>query len=332
LAYLVRLAHLAYLIMDVLVYIEHLNGKIADVSFELLGKGRELADALGGKLDAVVLGGACRDLAAQLGKADRVVCVGGLGEFNPSAYKNALADVMANRAPRVTLIPYTSMGMELASSVSAAMDLALVSFVNNVAVEDGQIIATASVFGGKMFAEVECDGAVILAALAGSFSADAGKGAGAPQVEELQAAADGAGIAFKQMIQPEAADVDITKQEILVSVGRGIQSADNLELVEELANALGGAVSSSRPIVDNGWLPKARQVGKSGVTVKPKLYLAVGISGAPEHIEGMKDAGTIIAINTDPHAPIFDVADYGITADLFDVVPALTERIKAGSA
>ncbi|MBI4786388.1 MAG: electron transfer flavoprotein subunit alpha/FixB family protein, partial [Chloroflexi bacterium] len=135
---------------------------------------------------------------------------------------------------------------------------------------------------------------------------------------------------FKQLIEPEAADVDITKQDILVSVGRGIQSADNLELVEELANALGGAVSASRPIVDNGWLPKARQVGKSGSTVKPKLYFAVGISGAPEHLEGMRDAPLIIAINSDPNAPIFDVAHYGIAADLFDVVPALTEKIKGG--
>lgn len=314
---------------DVLVFIEHLNGKIADVSFELLGKGRELADALGGKLDAVVMGGACDQMVAQLGKADRVVCVSGLGEFNPDAYRNALADVVAKREPRATLIPYTSMGMELASGVSAAREIPLVSFVNNIAVENGQLVSTASVFGGKMFAEVESDGAVILAVLAGSFNGDAGKGEGAPVVEEMQTAADGAGVTFKQMIQPEAADVDITKQEILVSVGRGIQSADNLELVEELANALGGALSSSRPVVDNGWLPKARQVGKSGVSVKPKLYLAVGISGAPEHIEGMKDAGTIIAINTDANAPIFDVADYGVTADLFDVVPALTEKIKS---
>lgn len=316
---------------DVLVYVEHLEGKIADVSFELLGKGRELADALGGRLDAVVLGGACGELAAQLGKADSVICVGGLGEFNPGTFRHALTAVVKEHQPRVTLIPYTSMGMELASGVSAALDLPLVSFVNNVAVEDGKIVATASVFGGKMFAEVVVENEpVIIAALAGSFNADAGKGAGAPAIQERQSAGDGAGIVFKQLIQPEAADVDITKQDILVSVGRGIQSADNLELVEELARALGGAVSASRPVVDNGWLPKARQVGKSGLTVKPKLYFAVGISGAPEHIEGMKDAGTIIAINTDPNAPIFDVADYGIVADLFDVVPALTERIKSG--
>ena len=113
-----------------------------------------------------------------------------------------------------------------------------------------------------------------------------------------------------------------------MSIGRGIQSQDNIALAEELAAALGGAISASRPIIDKGWLPKSRQVGKSGMSVKPKLYLTLGISGAPEHVEGMKDAATIIAVNTDPRAPIFDIADYAVVGDLFDIVPALTERIK----
>jgi electron transfer flavoprotein alpha subunit len=330
------LAILAILIMDVLVYIEHLNGKIADVSFELLGKGRELADALGGKLGAVLIGSQCSPLAEQLGKADRVLCVADmrLANYNPTAFKHALASVVKEQQPRLTLIGNTSMGMDLAAGVSAETAIPLVAYAKDVRVEDGKIVATAMVYGGKLFAEAEPAGEqVIVSALAGSFDAEKGKGEGPAQVEELKAPLSingGAGVRFKQLIEPEAADVDITKQELLVSVGRGIQSADNLELVEELANALGGALSSSRPIVDNGWLPKSRQVGKSGVTVKPKLYFAVGISGAPEHLEGMKDAATIIAINTDPNAPIFEVADYGIVADLFDVVPALTERIKAG--
>ena len=126
---------------------------------------------------------------------------------------------------------------------------------------------------------------------------------------------------------PEGGDVDITQQDILVGVGRGIQSEDNLPMVEELAAKLGGAVASSRPIVDNKWLPKTRQVGKSGLKVKPKAYLMLGISGAPEHIEGMKDADLIIAVNSDETAPIFEVAHYGTTEDLFDIVPALTEKL-----
>ena len=155
--------------------------------------------------------------------------------------------------------------------------------------------------------------------------------AGKAQVEtQASSGAAGAGaVVFEEMILPEAGDVDITQQDVLVAVGRGIQQKDNLELAEELAQALGGAVAASRPIVDQGWLPATRQVGKSGMTVKPKCFIALGISGAPEHVEGMKDSDLIIAVNTDPNAPIFDVAHYGVVADLLDVVPALTEAIKA---
>ncbi|MBI5301033.1 MAG: electron transfer flavoprotein subunit alpha/FixB family protein [Chloroflexi bacterium] len=315
---------------DVFVVVEHLKGKIGDITFEMLGKAREIADALGGKLNAVLIGDAL--LAAQLGKADAVLHIGEpmLANFTPIAHKNALAELIRARAPRVVMIANTSMGMDLAASVSVSLDLPLVAYCKNVRVEDGKIIATAQLYGGKLLADAEATGdQVIVSILAGSFSADAGRGAGAPVVEQVSVTTNDGGVRFKQLIEPEAADVDITKQEILVSVGRGIQNADNLPLVEELAAALGGALSASRPIVDNGWLPKSRQVGKSGQTVKPKMYFMVGISGAPEHLEGMRDAGLIIAINTDANAPIFDVAHYGITADLFDVVPALTEKIKS---
>ncbi len=321
---------------DILVVVEHLKGKIADISFEMLGKGREIADALGGKLHAIVIGSQCADLARELGKADAVLCMMDprLADFNPTAYKHALGELVRERAPRLVMVGNTSMGMDLAAGVSALLNIPLIAYCNNLRVEEGRLIATAQIYGGKLLAEAEATGdQMVVSVLAGSFSADAGKTGTSAPVQEVKPPLSingGAGVHFKQLIEPEAADVDITKQDVLVSVGRGIQSADNLELVEELANALGGAVSASRPIVDNGWLPKARQVGKSGSTVKPKLYFAVGISGAPEHLEGMRDAPLIIAINSDPKAPIFDVADYGIAADLFDVVPALTERIKSG--
>jgi len=135
-------------------------------------------------------------------------------------------------------------------------------------------------------------------------------------------------ITFKQYIEPEMGDVDITKETVLIAVGRGIQNQDNLPLVEELARALHGAVCGSRPVIDQGWLPTTRLVGKSGKTVKPMVYLALGISGAPEHVEGMADSEVIIAINTDPTAPIFEVAKYGATVDLFDLIPALIEQLK----
>jgi electron transfer flavoprotein alpha subunit len=140
-------------------------------------------------------------------------------------------------------------------------------------------------------------------------------------------ALDGLKVKFVRLIQPAGGDVDITAQVKLVSVGRGVGSKENVEVAEELAEALGAAVSASRPITDAGWLPKTRQVGKSGLTVKPKLYLMLGISGAPEHLEGMRGAELIIAVNTDPKAPIFDVAHYGTTCDLFDVAEALTEKL-----
>ena len=137
--------------------------------------------------------------------------------------------------------------------------------------------------------------------------------------------------AFEEMILPDATDVDITQQDVLVGVGRGIQQEDNLEVAEQLAQALGGVLAASRPIVDQGWLPTTRQVGKSGMTVKPKCFFALGISGVPEHVEGMKDSGLIIAVNTDPNAPIFDVAHYGVVADLLDVAPATDRRDKGDS-
>jgi electron transfer flavoprotein alpha subunit len=181
-----------------------------------------------------------------------------------------------------------------------------------------------------MLAEVRVEASpAVVMLLPGTFrpSSEAGKG----EVERRQLAAplSAGAIRFEQWVLPEAGDVDITQQEILVAVGRGIQQKDNLELAEELARALGGAVCASRPVIDQGWLPPTRQVGKSGMTVKPKLYLALGISGAPEHQEGMKDADLIVAVNTDPNAPIFDIAHYGAQIDVLDLLPQMTEAIQA---
>ena len=318
---------------SVLVVAEHLNGNLDDVTFELLGKGRELADSLGGSLLAVLMGSGVKDLANQLGAADKVVYVDhpNLATFNPDTYAKALVEVVKAQQPKITLVPYSSMGMDLASAVSVDLDIPLVAYGVDVSVQNGTVTAVSSLYGGKMNTESHFEGdSCIVSVIGGSFPADAGKREGSPEVEEMPAPADveSPKVRFKQLIEPEGGDVDITQQDILVSVGRGIQSEDNLPMVEELAELLGGAVSASRPIVDNKWMPKTRQVGKSGVKVKPKLYLALGISGAPEHIEGMKDAELIIAINTDPNAPIFDYAHYGITEDLFDVIPALTEKLK----
>lgn len=316
---------------DVFVFAEHLGGKIDDVTFELLGKGRELADAFGGHLVAVLLGNNVKGLAGELGAADKVLVMEHpqLANFNPDAYEKALLAVLKDQQPRTTLVPYSSMGMDLAAAASAALNIPLVSYVVDVKVEGGKLVTVSQLYGGKVNAESQFDGdQALISVIAGSFPADAGKKAGAPTVEEVAAPSDLDTVCtrFRKLIEPEAGDVDITQQDVLISIGRGIQSEDNIPLAQELADVLGGAVSCSRPIVDNKWLPKTRQVGKSGLKVKPKLYLALGISGAPEHIEGMKDAELIIAVNADPEAPIFEYAHYGVVGDLFDLIPALKEK------
>jgi electron transfer flavoprotein alpha subunit len=318
---------------EILVIAEHLKGKLADITFEMLGKGRELADQAGGQVVSLLIGKGVRPLAEQMGVADRVLYLADdrLAEFNPEAYQRAVAEVIAARQPWLVLVGSTSMGLDLAAPLSAKLGVPLVAYCKDLCLEDGKLIATSQLYGGKMFVEVEGRReSAIVSVRPGVFPAEKGLVEKAVPVEEvkLNASLEDVRMNFQRLIEPEAGDVDITQVPILVSVGRGIQNKENLSLAEELADALGGVVSSSRPVVDQGWLPMTRQVGRSGMSVKPKLYLAVGISGAPEHIEGMKDAELIIAINADAKAPIFNVADYGVVGDLFEVVPALTEKLK----
>lgn len=316
---------------EVLVVAEHHKGHWSDVTFEMLGAGRNLAEGLGGTLSVAALGRGVRAQAQFLGAADVVLCADApeLEAFTPEVYLRVLGPLIAARAPRVVLLPNTSMGMDLAAPLSVRLGVPLVAYCRQVWVEDGKIVARSQIYGGKLVAEVALEGRGILAVMAGSFPADAGRALGPPRVETVPLPPlDGVRTRFTRLIEPEASDVDITRQEILVAVGRGIGDRENLSLAEELAAALGGVVCASRPLIDNGWLPKNRQVGKSGLTVKPKLYLAAGISGAPEHIEGMKDSELIIAINSDPRAPIFDVAHYGVVGDLFDLLPAIAEAVR----
>lgn len=319
---------------DVVVVAEQLEGKLSDVTLEMLGKARSLAPSLGGRVVAVLLGHQAQGLAAQLGAADHVLVVDdpALQHFVPERAELALRALLQKEQPALTMIASTSMGMDLAAALSAALDWPLIAYCSDVQVTDGQVVATSQVYGGKIAVETASEGQhTIISVIAGVFPAAEGQSAApAASIETVASGVSGADrVRFKALSIPEAGDVDITRESLLVSVGRGIGSKDNIELVEELAGALGAALSASRPIIDSGWLPKLRQVGKSGLTVKPKLYLAVGISGAPEHLQGMKDAELIIAINTDAGAPIFEVADYGITGDLFDIVPVLTERLAA---
>jgi len=318
---------------DVAVVIEQREGMIVEVSFEMLAKGRELATAAGGRLVAVLAGHDVKKLAAELGAADALALVEheALAHYTPEAYERAVAEALRALEPRVTLVASTSMGLDQAGGLSVTLGWPLCAYCRDVRLEEGTLVAVSQIYGGKLMAEARVAGdRAICAVLPGAVSAAAGRVSGSPALHEIPAPGLGSPrIRFKRLIQPEGGDVDITRESLLVSVGRGIQSRDNIPVVEELAQALGGVLSASRPIVDQGWLPKTRQVGKSGMSVKPKLYLAVGISGAPEHIEGMRGAELIVAINIDPNAPIFDVAHYGVVSDLFDVLPLLTEKIKS---
>lgn len=320
---------------DIAVVVDHLDGKAAEVTFEMLARARALAGSTGGRVLAVAIGHELGPLAAELGAADAVLLGqdARLARYSPDTHGRMLTAVLEARAPRVTLVGYTAMGMDLAAASATALGWPLVAYCRDVRVEGDGLVAVSQLYGGKILAETEVDGPhAIVEMVAGATPAAEGRRPGQPAVEEVTPPELGAPrVRFKRLLEPEAGDVDLTRESVIVSVGRGIQSRDNLGLVEDLARALGGALAASRPIVDQGWLAKTRQVGKSGMTVKPKLYLAVGISGAPEHLEGMRGAELIVAINSDPGAPIFGVAHYGIAGDLFDVVPALTDKL-GGSA
>jgi electron transfer flavoprotein alpha subunit len=313
---------------DILVLADHLRGQLSDVTGELVGKAKELAGATGGQAVVALLG--APDLAGQISGADTVLTVDhpALAEYTPEAWEKTLLHIVNERQPRLVLIANTTIGMDLGAGLSAAWGAPLVAYTTRLEAEGSDIVATAQVYGGKLLAEVALSGDKgICTVVAGSFPAGAGGGSGATESVAPPAGLDDLKTSFLTMVEPEGGDVDITAAEILVSVGRGIGSQDNLEEVQELADAMGAPLSASRPITDAGWLPKTRQVGKSGLKVKPKVYLTFGISGAPEHLEGMRDAELIIACNTDAAAPIFDIAHYGTTVDLFDLVPAITDKV-----
>lgn len=321
---------------DVIVIAEHFNQRLNEVTFELLGKGRELAQALGGKLGVALLGHEVAAFAEQLGASDRVWLADRpeLSEFSAEAYATALSPLLKEAQPRLVLLGSTSVGLDLLSLLSARLGVPCLDNCTRLATRDGALLATCQIYGGKIFAEVALpETTTLVAVVPGTFAAEAGRIAGLPAVETLAlpATLPPARTTFRKWIEPPPGDVDITKAPVLVAVGRGIQNADNLPLAEALAEALGGAVCASRPIIDQGWLPLTRQVGKSGMTVKPKAYLAFGISGAPEHLEGMKQSELIVAVNTDPKAPLFGVAHYGAVADALELLPLLTEEVRKAS-
>lgn len=317
---------------DILVLAETHQDALTDITFELLGGARELAGATGGQVVAVLLGSEGAKHAGALSAADRILIIDDpqLANFAPEPYVAVLESVIGTEGSRAVLIGSTTIGLDVAPVLAAKLSAPVVNGCQQVAVEGDALKVTSSICGGKILADVAVKGSpAILLVLSGSFRPT--EQAGQAQVETKASPVELApgAVTFEQTILPDAGDLDITQEDVLVAVGRGIQQQDDMELAEELAQALGGELAASRPIVDQGWLPTTRQVGKSGMIVKPKLYLALGISGAPEHQEGMVGSDLIIAVNTDPKAPIFDVAHYGVEMDLLDLAEPLVEAIRA---
>jgi electron transfer flavoprotein alpha subunit len=314
---------------DIFVVIEHIQGQVSDISFVMLAAARELAEETGGKVTGVLLGHNATHLADSLA-ADAVLYGddSALAEFSSDAYKNTLSGLINEAKPRAVIFGSTTIGADIAGSLAAHLNYPIVS--SCLSLSGGKPIS--KICGGKIMAETELgETTTVITMIPGGYKPEEGQSETPPTVTTFSPDIADLNVTLKQYVEPEITDVDISQEEILISVGRGIQTEDNIELVEELAELLGGAVCASRPIVDQGWLPISRMVGKSGKQVKPKLYFAIGISGAPEHVEGMGDSEMVCAVNIDPAAPIFDVAKYGAAVDLFDLVDYLIEAIEDAS-
>ncbi|WP_436928668.1 electron transfer flavoprotein subunit alpha/FixB family protein [Halosimplex halobium] len=314
--------------MTVLAVAEHRRGELRDVSHELAGAGREVAEATDSELHLAVVGGDVESFGEELVRegVDAVHTVDYGEEFNHDVYVQAVEQLAAELDPDYLLVPHTVNGLDYAPAVAERLGLPLVTDAVDLTVED-RLVVTREMYGSKVETTVEVDADRAAVTLRPAEWPKAPKG-GDAAVEPFDVSIDESAVRSTVTGFEEAAggDVDIAEADVLVSVGRGIEEEDNLDIIWDLAEALDATVSASRPVVDNGWLPKNRQVGQSGKVVTPDVYIAVGISGAVQHVAGMKGADTIIAINKDPNAPIFDIADYGIVDDLFDVVPALTEE------
>ncbi|WP_135534876.1 electron transfer flavoprotein subunit alpha/FixB family protein [Halostella pelagica] len=314
---------------NVLAVAEHRRGDLRDVSYEAITAGRELADEAGGELHVAVISGDTDEFAERLNRegVDRVHTVDYGEEFNHDVYHQAVTQLFDAVDAGYLLTPNSVNALDYVPAAANALDLPVVTDVIDLDGGDESLVATREMYGSKVETTTELDtGRAAVTIRGGEWPATEDGGDAA--VESFDADIDESAVRSTVTGFEEAGggDVDISDADVLVSVGRGIEEEENLDLIFDLADALDATVSSSRPIVDNDWLPANRQVGQSGKVVTPDVYIAIGISGAVQHVAGMKGSDTIIAINTDPNAPIFDLADYGVVDDLFDVVPALIEE------
>ena len=313
------------------------KGEPKGVSYETIAGAQKLAAALRQPLEAVVLGagvaGAAEKIAAR--KVDRVRVIDDpkLDPYAPDAYTAALRQAVEAEKPDYVLFPHTYQVRDWVPRLAAALDAGFISDVVDLRVDGGEPVFVRQPYQGKLNADCAFMGAGLrlVSFQAGAFLADdAARSDSAAEIiaQKVDLSAVEVRTEVLETFQEVENKVDLSRADVIVAVGRGIGKQENLGIVEELAAALGGQLAASRPVCDNEWLPMDRQIGSSGQTVAPRLYLAVGISGAIQHLVGMKNSGTIVAINKDANAPIFSVADYGIVGDLFEIVPALTAKVK----
>ena len=320
--------------MSILVVLEQRDGKVRSVSREALGEASRLAAALGGPVVGVCCAAADPGLAA-LGEAgaDQVLLAAheAFAHYDAAGYAAAVAAAVKSVAPALVLFPASAMGRDLAPRIAALVGVGLASDCSALSAAGGKLVATRPVFAGKALQKVSFPQSPAMASLRPKLFAPLEPVAGkAATVEPLAFTWDANAPRAKVtgVAAAKGGKADVTEAEIVVSGGRGVKGPEHFALIEQLADALGASVGASRAVVDAGWRPHGEQVGQTGKVVSPKLYVAVGISGAIQHLAGMSSSKCIVAINKDPDAPIFKVADYGIVGDLFEVVPALTSALK----
>ena len=324
--------------MQILAITEQREGKWHKTSFETLAAAQQIAKDAGGTLKGVVIGGGISALADELAGQNvaEVLAVEHelLGAYTPDGFSLALKQLISQVKPDLVLLPHTYQVRDFAPKLAASLGKGMIGDCIGYRGENGKLIFVRQMFQGKTAADVsfQGEGPWFATFQAGAFRADglAPNASGKAPVTKVSVDLKEEQIRTKpgEMFREAKQAVDLTQAPIIVAVGRGIKAPENIAMAEKLAKLMGGEIAASRPICDEGWLPMERQIGSSGQTVAPKLYLALGISGAIQHVVGMKGARTIVAINKDQNAPIFEIADYGIVGDLFEIVPALTEQLE----
>jgi electron transfer flavoprotein alpha subunit len=325
----------------ILAIVEQREGKFNRVSWETLTAAQGISAATGWALEAAVLGSGIGAIAAEVAqkKLSKVYAIESqkLEPYTPDSYAVALKNFLSARAPKLVLMPHTYQVRDFIPKLATSMGRSVISDCIGYKYEAGKLVFTRQMFQGKLSADVTfaSDSPWFVTFQNGAYRGDKVEAGSAPaQVETVSADLGDATIRNKpeQVFKEAKQAVDLSQAEVIVAVGRGIKEQKNIELAKQLADALGAELAASRPICDSGWLPMDRQIGSSGQTVAPKLYLALGISGAIQHIVGMKGARAIVAINKDSEAPIFEISDYAVIGNLFDVVPPLIEEIKKAKA